>query len=107
MDPGLYITRFRTPLDGAAGVIVVEGDRVRGGDSAMYYTGVISGSDKDIKVTLRVRQHDESRTSVFGDVTDFTLVLTGRKTGDTYAFEGRAERGPSFRFEAVLSRVDD
>ncbi|MGJ3231457.1 MAG: GrlR family regulatory protein [Oceanicaulis sp.] len=108
MDAGLYISRFRTPLDDASGVIVVDGDRVRGGDSAMYYTGAITGSGAQIKVTLDVRLHDRSRTSVFGDDEKaFTLVLTGRKKGEEYVFEGRAERGPSLRFEAVLTRVAD
>ncbi|MEQ8433361.1 MAG: GrlR family regulatory protein [Oceanicaulis sp.] len=105
MDAGLYITRFRTALDDAAGVIVVDGDRVRGGDSGMYYVGEITGSDHVIKVRLRVRQHDKSTQSVFGDLDDFTLTLTGRRKGDDYVFEGRADRASSLRFEAVLTRV--
>lgn len=107
MDPGLYIARFRTPLDDASGVIVVDGDRVRGGDSAMYYTGEITDERADIKVRLRVRQHDRDRTSVFGEVDDFTLTLTGRKKGVDYVFEGRADRASSLRFEAVLSKAPD
>ena len=105
MDAGLYVSRFRTPLDDSSGVIVVDGDRVRGGDSAMYYIGEISGDDDAIKVRLEVRQHDDSRQSVFGAVEAFTLVLTGRKKGADYVFEGRADRASSLRFEAVLSRV--
>ncbi|MEQ8404124.1 MAG: GrlR family regulatory protein [Oceanicaulis sp.] len=107
MDAGLYLARFRTPLDDASGIIVVTGDRVHGGDSGMYYTGQITGEDNAIKVRLRVRQHDDSRPSVFGEVDDFTLVLTGRRKGADYHFEGRADRGPSLRFEAVLTRVED
>ncbi|MFP4518969.1 MAG: GrlR family regulatory protein [Oceanicaulis sp.] len=107
MDSGLYISRFRTPLDNACGVIVVDGDLVLGGDSAMYYTGEISGDDHAIKVRIRVRQHDHSRQSVFGEVEDFILTLTGRKKGDDYVFEGRADRASSLRFEAVLTRAPD
>ena len=103
MDAGLYLARFRTPLDDASGIIVVTGDRVQGGDSGMYYTGEITGEDNNINV----RQHDATRQSVFGDVDDFTLVLTGRRKGADYHFEGRADRGPSLRFEAVLKRVED
>lgn len=107
MDPGLYIARFRTPLDDSSGIIVVDGDRVRGGDSAMYYIGEISDERSGIKVRLRVRQHDHDRTSVFGEVDDFTLTLTGRRKGVDYVFQGRADRAPSLRFEAVLSKVGD
>lgn len=103
MQPGLYISKFRTPLDEASGVIVVDGDEVRGGDSAMYYVGRIIEQGGDIEVSLRVRQHDEDRMSVFGDYSDFTLTLKGQKRGAAYVFEGRADRAPSLRFEAILT----
>lgn len=103
MEPGLYITKFRTPLDEASGVIAVEGNSVSGGDSAMYYTGAITEDGGVIEVSLRVRQHDETRMSVFGDYSDFMLTLKGRKTGANYVFEGRADRAPSLRFEATLT----
>lgn len=103
MESGLYLTQFRTPLDDARGVIFVQGDTVAGGDSAMYYRGSISEEGSLIKVSLRVRQHDETRMSVFGDYSDFTLTLTGRKHGSNYVFEGRADRAPSLRFEATLA----
>ena len=101
--PGVYIAKFRTPLDESQGVIVIDGDTVAGGDSAMFYQGRISGTEKRIEVSLRVRQHDNDKFSVFGDVTDFTLSLTGRRQGKSYTFEGRADRAPSLRFEAMLS----
>ena len=102
MEAGLYITKFRTPLDEAGGVIMVDGDTVSGGDSAMYYRGRITSENGVIEVSLRVRQHDETRMSVFGDYDDFKLTLTGRRTGEAYVFEGRADRAPSMRFEATL-----
>ena len=103
IEPGVYIAKFRTPLDESQGVIVIQGDTVSGGDSAMYYMGAIKGSEKRIDVSLRVRQHDNDKFSVFGDVSDFSLSLTGRKQGKSYVFEGRADRAPSLRFEASLT----
>ena len=103
IEPGVYIAKFRTPLDESQGVIVIQGDTVSGGDSAMYYMGRISGSENRIEVALRVRQHDHDKFSVFGDVNDFNLKLTGRRQGQSYVFEGRADRAPSLRFEASLS----
>ena len=102
MENGLYVTQFRTPLDDASGVIFIDGTSVYGGDSGMYYVGQISGTEKRIEVTLRVRQHDDSKFSVFGDYSDFTLTLTGKKKGPNYLFEGRANEAPSLRFEAIL-----
>jgi hypothetical protein len=103
IEPGFYIAKFRTPLDESSGVLMIDGDTVRGGDSAMFYVGEISGDPKKIAVKMRVRQHDPDKYSVFGDVTDFMLTLTGRKKGAAYAFEGRADRAPSLRFEATMT----
>lgn len=102
MQSGLYVTRFRTPLDDAGGVIYIDGARVYGGDTGMYYVGEIVTEGDEIRVRLRVRQHDMHRQSVFGDHTDFALTLTGRQKGAEYVFEGRADKAPSLRFEATL-----
>lgn len=102
MQTGLYLTRFRTPLDDAGGVIYIDGGRVYGGDTGMYYVGEIVSEGEEIRVRLRVRQHDPGRQSVFGDHSDFALTLTGRKKGAEYVFEGRADKAPSLRFEASL-----
>lgn len=107
LPSGYYLTKFRTPLDEAGGVIMVDGDTVFGGDSAMYYRGEITAETRVIVVKLRVRQHDETRMSVFGDYDDFTLTLEGRKQGGIYVFEGRADRAPSLRFEATLAPAPD
>ncbi|MCP2678468.1 hypothetical protein NHF45_02855 [Maricaulaceae bacterium NA33B04] len=103
MDNGLYLAKFRTPLDDASGVvIIVDGNTAYGGDSGMYYFGEISGTEDRLTVTLRVRRHDESTFSVFGDFDDFTLSLKGKKKGSGFYFEGRASEAPSMRFEAEL-----
>ena len=103
MESGLYLSKFRTPLDDAGGVIMIQGDDVYGGDSAMYYMGRIKAENDHIEVSLRVRQHDNTRMSVFGEYSDFMLTLKGRKKGNSYEFEGRADRAPSLRFDAILT----
>ncbi len=102
VDHGLYVAKFRTPLDGASGVIFVDGQSVYGGDSGMYYVGEISGTEKRIEVRLHVRQHDMTKLSVFGDFSAVNLTLTGKRKGSSYVFEGRSDEAPALRFEATL-----
>lgn len=102
MKDGLYIAQFRTPLDEAAGVIVIAGDRVLGGDGGMYYAGEVSGEDDRIEVQMTVRKHNETAQSVFGDFDAFKLTLTGRRNADSYEFQGRADAAPSMKFTALL-----
>jgi hypothetical protein len=103
LNDGLYIAKFRTPLDGSGGVVVVQGSAVYGGDSGMYYTGEITENGNKIEVKMQVRQHDETRMSVFGDIDQFSVTLTGKKAGKDYYFEGRSKEAPSMRFEATLT----
>lgn len=102
MKDGLYIAQFRTPLDEAAGVIVITSDQVRGGDSGMYYVGQVTGEDDRIEVTLTVYKHNETAQSVFGDFDAFKLTLKGRRNADNYEFQGRADAAPSMKFTAIL-----
>lgn len=103
MKNGLYIAEFRTPLDEATGVIVIENDTVMGGDSGMYYAGLIKRQDDRIEVSLTVRRHNPTSQSVFGDFDTFALSLTGRARGEAYEFEGRANAAPSLSFHAKLT----
>ena len=105
MDDGLYVARFRTPLDEAAGVIVISGDAVMGGDSGMYYHGRISADGDKITVKMVVHRHNEVALSVFGDFAFFALTLTGKRRGDAYEFEGRADAAPVMRFSATLTKA--
>ena len=108
MDTGLYIANFRTPLDDAKGVIYITHDgRVYGGDSGMYYTGEVGGADTALRVRMTVVNHDPTRLSVFGEFDQFNLTLNGKRKGEEYVFEGRADAAPSIRFSAVLKKVTD
>jgi len=107
MKNGLYIAAFRTPLDDAKGVIMIQDGTVAGGDSGMYYKGSVTGSEGDLKVNMTVVNHDPSRLSVFGDFERFDLTLQGKKKGDEFVFEGWADAAPSLRFKATLTYTGD
>lgn len=102
MQDGLYIARFRTPLDEAMGIIVLRDNEVLGGDAGMYYAGHVEDRNGRIQVNMTVRRHQEAALSVFGDFEKFDLTLTGRKAGEVYEFEGRANAAPSMKFTATL-----
>lgn len=106
MKNGLYIARFRTPLDEAAGVIVITDGQVRGGDGGMYYAGHVSDEGERIEVQMTVRKHNEMAQSVFGDFDAFKLTLTGRRNGRSYEFQGRADAAPSMKFTAILDPAE-
>ena len=106
MESGVYVARFRTPLDENAGVIIINNDVIKGGDSAFYYTGsILTRTQSQITARMDVIRHTEPNFPVFGDLDRFTLSLVGKQVRQIYKFEGRAERVSGLKFEATLERL--
>lgn len=80
MIEGLWAVRFLGVGDPTmelnGGVVVIETDRLLGGDSGYYYVGELTPNGAhgwDVK--LSVQRHDSSIVSIFGDVD--TIHLSG------------------------------
>jgi hypothetical protein len=68
LKDGLYKVEFRTPLGMGAGVVVLQGGQVRGGDSRTYYVGSYSESSSQFSAKVKVDTHTNfpGLSSVFG-----------------------------------------
>ncbi len=69
------------------GVVVLETNRVFGGDSEYYYLGTfnasLSGSTTKFSAEVRVKHYHGAATTAFGDsATDFTVKLEGEQVGE-------------------------
>ena len=69
------------------GAVVLETNRVFGGDSEYYYLGTFNASlsDSATKFTAEVRvkhYHGEARDAFGGNETDFTVKLEGEQVGE-------------------------
>jgi hypothetical protein len=83
MREGLYAIRFRTAHGQGSGVIVLEGGRMRGGDSRMAYSGRYTFSGDMFSADLAVTTHTDVPTmrSLFG-LDAFALALHGNFAKD-------------------------
>lgn len=102
---GVYVVRFRSPLDQSGGVVTVRNGRATGGDSSYYYDGYLEeGPDGPVARMLFVRHRPET-VSVVGDVERFNVIYDGRVDGDLYHLEGRMDRAPGLKLTAVMTRL--
>jgi hypothetical protein len=106
MQDGLYKVEFQTPLGAGAGVVVLKGGKIQGGDSIMYYTGDFTENGHDFTAQVESRRHTyvPGSHSVFG-VDLAHIKLTGKTNGDTAVAQGAAAEAPSVPFQARLSRI--
>ncbi|HCY54906.1 MAG TPA: hypothetical protein DF715_05075 [Oceanicaulis sp.] len=102
---GVYVVRFRSPLDQSGGVVTVRNGRATGGDSSYYYEGWLEdGPDGPLARMLFVRHRPET-VSVVGDVARFNVLYDGRVDGDLYHLEGRMHEAPNLKLTAVMNRL--
>ncbi len=108
MRDGLYKVAFQTQLGAGAGVVVLQGGRLRGSDSRIYYTGSYTeaGDQFTAQVATELHTNTPGLASVFGR--DHTNIsLRGTTKGDSAQMTGTAAEAPGVSFQAVLTRIAD
>ena len=104
---GFYQVNFAA-LGQGAGLLVIEGDRIRGGDAQYLYSGRLATLDGGaFTIDLRVASYAAGAHSVFHTGQGaFTLKLKGSFAGDEFTATGTAEGvGSSATFNARGRRV--
>ncbi len=106
MKNGLYAVSFATPMGQGDGVIVLQDGSVRGGDSALFYTGTYSVEGGSFSATITTGRHAAHLPSVFG-VDVVTINLHGDWSGDKASVTGTSPQAPGLSFKASLRRLAD
>jgi hypothetical protein len=106
---GLYKFRFTTEQGDGSGVIfATEGGRLYGGDTGSSFVGRFTESDGIISAecVMSRHYHDPDYVPMF-DVDNIALSYRGARRGEEIHFEGGSPALPGFRFETVLTRIND
>jgi hypothetical protein len=96
---GLYSITFGT-AEGAIGdgIAVFANGKVRGGDSVYFYTGTVrSSSGEAIEADIHVQKYGTVGESVFGNLREFRLILTGNATTSQFVLSGHMVESPGGR----------
>jgi hypothetical protein len=62
---GIYRVQFETLAGSGTGIVVVSGDKIRGGDAAFAYFGSLKRTDNGFVAEIETRRHSPGRSSVF------------------------------------------
>lgn len=105
MFNGLWLVKFHTPSTGnsSSGIVLFEGTQMTGGDSTYYYSGSYATADHAIIVEARIRKHSPG-FSIFGNLTDFKLILQGKLAENNMLLEGFLEHR-ELRLQAKLTKL--
>jgi hypothetical protein len=106
LTDGFYSVRFQTPLGAGGGVVVLSGGKLRGGDSAIAYSGTYSANGDDFTAQVKTSRHLVGMPSVFGpDVVNITLK--GKSSGNQAQCVGTAPEAPGVSLQTILTRISD
>ena len=85
MLDGLWTVEFGSSLGlFGAGVVVITGSRLLGGDPGYYYDGEFTLDNGNFTGILTVTQYNENIVSVFGDIKKFSFDFSGKLVGDEF-----------------------
>jgi hypothetical protein len=104
LDDGLYSVAFETPLGAGSGVLVVTGDKLRGGDEAFAYFGTQSPTSHGFTAEIDTKRHSEGRASVFNSE-PVHIQLVCKLDGVNAVCTGTAAEAPGLIFKVVLNFV--
>lgn len=92
----MWTVRLDSPagvdMELGGGVLVIETNRVFGGDSGYAYVGSCSVSGDSIAGELRIIRHDPNMISIFGDQDEFSVSYEGARVSEN-RIEGRISGG--------------
>ncbi len=80
----LWTIEFQTPGGWVnEGIIVLETNRLYGGDSDFFYVGTYEVAGETLTADVHVRHYHGEQLTAFGDeATDFWVTLEARRDGD-------------------------
>lgn len=104
LTDGFYSVRFKTLKGEGAGVVVLANGQLRGGDSALAYTGTYSQDGDKFSATVATSRHAQGLPSVFG-IDAVNISLTGQSSSTSATCTGTATQAPGLSFQAVLTRL--
>jgi hypothetical protein len=106
LPDGFYGAWFKTPRGEGAGVVTLANGQLRGGDSALAYSGTFAQDGEHFTAIVATDRHAHGSPSVFGiDAVD--ISLTGKFTGASITCTGTAKQAPDLTIQAVLTRISD
>ncbi len=108
MNDGLWVVEFGSSIGlFGRGVMVLNGQRILGGDVGYYYSGNCKVDEDRIKGEINVIRFDPNSISVFGDIENFTLSFDGTINGSDLIASATSDDFPNLEMGIKASKRED
>jgi len=102
---GIWTAEFSTNASSGTGVVVLDKDSIRGGDSSYFYVGTLYRTGAKLAGWLTINHYSGPPESVFGSHRKLRLKLEGAVSNDLILAQGKPENNPFFTVSVRLRRV--
>jgi len=107
-NDGLWVVEFKSSVGlFGKGVLVLDGDRLLGGDFGYYYSGHCREEGDRVKGEIDVIRFDPNAISVFGDVESFAIKFDGKVTGSDITAHATSDHFPGVDMIIEASKKED
>lgn len=108
MITGMYFVNFIANNNNfGIGLVVIQNVYVNGGDASYLYQGRFDYNGDDIKALIDVKHYRGPLNSVLGPLKEFSLTLSGKKSGDNFELMGGIPNMPNLNIRITGSKVAD
>jgi hypothetical protein len=108
MVSGIYLVNFlaNNSLVGE-GLVVIRNSSVNGGDQTYLYQGRFDYYGDDIKALIEVQHYRGPLNSVLGALKQYTLSLSGKKSGGNFEVSGGIPNISNLQIKITGTKVAD
>jgi hypothetical protein len=107
MLSGIYSVKFNSSSDSGLGIAVFDNGKVHGADFSYIYKGRYNLDEKTIRAEIFISQYQDIQDSVFGPLNNFTLVLIGYDSYDSFELTGYVDGQPLLSISIVGKKLSE
>ena len=108
MVEGLWSVEFISTEGGrGAGVVILETQRIFGGDSQYFYLGKYEVKYQKLEAEIEVTHYSGEPNSIFGRENNFWVKITGEFKGDVMMGQGHRVNNPQMELGVKLTKRAD
>jgi len=109
MFNGLWTIEFASMTNRfGRGILVINQDRLLGGDAGYYYVGTCSITGRKIAGTVNVIRYDPNSISVLGGMDHFELIISGElKNDNQFEADGSITGRPTIQIRIIGNKKED
>lgn len=106
MLDGFYAVLFGSPAGEGGGVILLEGGKIRGGDSTVYYHGTYRTEENELSADLQIDTHLNlpGHTTVFG-IPKASLSVSGTASNGQIRGKATSPQAPGIEMTFTMRKL--